>query len=273
MRVRVGPESAPRRRLWRARFTVPPEASPAREDEAGGPLRAVIRHNRLMGLERWTAVDSYVEDMLLGSDSVLDATLARARAAELPGAEVSPAQGKLLHLLARLQGARAILEIGTLAGYSTIWLARAVPRDGIVTSLEIEPGRGQIAAENVAAAGLADVVDIRIGPADQTLAQLVEQGRVFDLAFLDADKANNPRYLTWALQLLRPGGALIADNVVRGGALADHASADPNIAGLRRFHELLAADPRLDATTIQTVGRKGYDGFTLALLSLDDAPG
>jgi predicted O-methyltransferase YrrM len=194
---------------------------------------------------------------------VLDAALDASRAAGLPPHDVSPSQGRLLELLARIQGARAILEIGTLGGYSTIWLARALPEGGRLVTLEADPAYAEVARGNFARSGLANVVELRVGPALETLPQL--QGP-FDLVFIDADKRNNPAYLGWALELSRPGTLIVADNVVRGGALVDEASEDPAVQGVRRFHERLAAEPRLTGITIQTVGSKGYDGFTIALV-------
>lgn len=217
--------------------------------------------------ELWTAVDRYLEGLLVPRDPVLDAVLAAAAAAGLPPHEVAPTQGKLLHLLARLQGARAILELGTLAGVSTIWLARALPDGGTLVTLEADPGYAAVARESVARAGLAGVVEVRGGRAVDSLAELVDEGRgPFDLVFLDADKAGNPEYLGWALELTRPGSLIVADNVVRGGAVADPESADPSVRGVRRFLELVAAEPRLSATAIQTVGVKGHDGLALALV-------
>ena len=216
-----------------------------------------------MTQDRWAAVDRYVADLLARSDPVLDAALAASSAAGLPPHDVSPSQGKLLQLLARVQGARAILEIGTLGGYSTIWLARALPDGGRLVTLEADQGYAEVARANIARAGLAAIVELRVGPALETLPQL--RGP-FDLVFIDADKRSNPDYLARALELSRPGTLIVADNVVRAGALVDGDSDDPSVQGVRRFHELLAAEPRVSATTIQTVGAKGYDGFTLALV-------
>lgn len=214
---------------------------------------------------RWAAVDRYVKDLLLSPDPVLDAALEANAAAGLPAHDVSPPQGKLLLLLARMARARAILEVGTLGGYSTIWMARALPEDGRLVSLEIEGGYAEVARANVARAGLAERVDIRVGPAADSLRAMAENGEgPFDLVFIDADKPSNPAYLQAAIELSRPGTVIIGDNVVREGAVAEPDSDDPRVQGARRFHELLAADPRLDATTIQTVGSKGHDGFSLA---------
>src|ERR1700732_1383284 len=214
----------------------------------------------------WSAVDQYIIDMLVPSDAALDAALEASSAAGLPAIQVTPNQGKLLHLLARLQGARKILEIGTLGGYSTIWLARALPEDGHLVTLEALPKHARVAEANIANAGLADIVEIRIGPALDTLPKLGEEGKgPFDLTFIDADKERIPEYFRWALELSHPGSVVIVDNVVRGGAVADDATNDPDVKGVRRFIELLAAEPRVSATALQTVGSKGWDGFALAL--------
>ncbi len=220
-----------------------------------------------MSQELWTAVDSYVEGLLIGPDAALDAALATSVAAGLPEIAVTPSQGKLLFLLARMVGARRILEIGTLGGYSTIWLARALPADGGVVTLEADPKHFEVARKNIARAGLAKVVDQRLGLALETLAELVEEGAgPFDFVFIDADKENTAEYFGWAVHLSRPGTAILVDNVVREGELADAATTDPQVLAMRRFHDALAADIRVSATTIQTVGGKGYDGFTLAVV-------
>jgi len=220
-----------------------------------------------MNQEQWTAVDRYVTDLLLPADPVLAAALEASTAAGLPSIQVSPPQGRLLELLARLQGARSILEIGTLGGYSTICLARALPPGGRLVTLELEPRHAAVARENLARAGLGGVVELRLGPAADTLAQLAAEGAgPFDLVFIDADKAGYPDYLAASLRLARRGSVILADNVVRHGAVADPACADPAVQGVRRFHALVAAEPRVRATVIQTVGAKGYDGFTLALV-------
>ena len=216
----------------------------------------------------WRAVDDYYSGLLLDPDAALDAALEANAAAGLPAIDVSPAQGKMLHLLARAIGARRILEIGTLGGYSTIWLARAVQPDGqieggSVVTCEIDPHHARVAAENVARAGLADTVDIRVGPALQTLAGLTGP---FDLAFVDADKPSNAEYFAHALRLSRPGGVIVVDNVVRNGRVLDPSGGAADVAGTRRFAEVLAAEERVDATVIQTVGGKGYDGFALAVV-------
>jgi predicted O-methyltransferase YrrM len=219
-----------------------------------------------MNQASWSAVDRYIDDLFVPPDPALDAALAASAAAGLPPINVAPNQGKLLMLLARLQGARRILEIGTLGGYSTIWLARAVPEGGRVVTLEADERHAEVARANIARAGLADRVELRLGPALETLRALPAEP-VIDLAFIDADKPNNPHYLDWALKLTRRGSLIIADNVVRGGAVAAGDSADPSVAGIRRFNEKLAAEPRVSATEIQTVGSKGYDGFALALVT------
>lgn len=182
--------------------------------------------------------------------------------------QVAANQGKLLNLLARLQGARTVLEIGTLGGYSTIWLARALPEGGSVVTLEADPECAEVARRNIERAGLADVVEVRVGPALDTLPLLAEQGYgPFDVVFIDADKPSNPDYLAWSLKLTRPGSLIVADNVVRDGEVADAASEDPKVRGVRRFTELVAAEPTLTATALQTVGTKGYDGLLMALVT------
>jgi predicted O-methyltransferase YrrM len=221
-----------------------------------------------MTQERWTAVDDYLTGALLPSDAAIDDALTASDTAGLPREAVSPTQGKLLHLLARSVGAKNILEIGTLGGYSTIWLARALPTNGRLVTLEANATHAEVARSNVTNAGLADIVTLHQGPALDSLATLVKQdAEPFDLIFIDADKPNNPAYLEWALKLSRPGTLIIGDNVVRDGAVADPTSADPKVQGVRRFIELIAENPRLDATAIQTVGSKGYDGFVLALVN------
>jgi predicted O-methyltransferase YrrM len=218
--------------------------------------------------ERWTAVDRYLADLLVPPDPALDAALRASAAAGLPPHDVTPNQGRLLELLARVHGARAILELGTLGGYSTIWLARALPPDGRLITLEADPRYAEVARANIARAGLADVVDLRLGRALETLPEVAAEGRgPFDLIFLDADKASNPDYFAWALELSRRGSLIIADNVVRAGAVVDSASGDASVRGVRRFLELLGADARVSATAIQTVGSKGYDGFAVALVT------
>ena len=221
-----------------------------------------------MSQEKWTAVDEYVSGLLAPHDDALDAALRVSDEAGLPAIQVSPPQGKLLQLLAQTLGARTVLEFGTLGGYSTIWLGRALPADGRLITLEASPEYAEVARKNIARAGLGDIVELRVGPALETLPQLDAEGAgPFDLTFIDADKANTPDYFAWALEHSRPGGLIIADNVVRAGALTDADSDDPTIPAQRRFHEMLAAEPRVSATTIQTVGIKGHDGFTIALVT------
>jgi predicted O-methyltransferase YrrM len=216
-----------------------------------------------MTQELWSQVDHYLGEALVPVDPALDAALAASKAAGLPEIAVAPNQGKLLNLLARLAGARSILEIGTLGGYSTIWLARALPADGRLITLEADPKHAEVARANIAAAGFADVVDVRLGKA---LDMLPSVEGPFDLVFIDADKPNTPHYFEWALRLSRLGTVIIVDNVIRSGAVADASNTDPAILGVRKLHELIAAEPRVDATALQTVGVKGYDGFTLALV-------
>jgi predicted O-methyltransferase YrrM len=213
--------------------------------------------------EPWAEVDRYLIDRLVTDDPARDAIEVSA-AAGLPQHEVSPPQGKLLHLLARMAGARQILKLGTLGGYSTIWLAAALPDGGRVTTLEADAAYAETARANVERAGFADRVDLRVGPALQSLPGI--EGP-FDLIFIDADKRSNPDYLEWALRLSRPGTVIVADNVVRDGTVIDSDSADRSVQGIRRFLDMVAAEPRIDATAIQTVGSKGYDGFVLAIVT------
>jgi predicted O-methyltransferase YrrM len=223
-----------------------------------------------MTQEQWTAVDRYITEVLVPGDAALEAALEASAAAGLPPINVTPNQGKLLMLLALIQGARSILEIGTLGGYSTIWLARALPAGGRLITLEADPKHAEVARANIARAGLADVVELRQGRALDTLPQLAAERRgPFDLIFIDADKPSNPDYVVWALALSRRGSLIVIDNVVREGAVADAGSDDPSVRGVRRMNELLAAEPRVSATAIQTVGSKGYDGFALALVTAD----
>ncbi|MEN3307432.1 MAG: hypothetical protein V7603_3634 [Micromonosporaceae bacterium] len=220
--------------------------------------------------EQWTAVDAYFTDRLAPPDPVLEAALAASDAAGLPPINVAPNQGKLLELLARVRGARTILELGTLGGYSTIWLGRTLIPDGRMVTLEAQPRHAEVARANLARAGLADIVEVRVGPALETLPKLAADGvGPFDLIFLDADKISYPEYLTWSLRLSRPGTLIVADNVVRGGTVTDARSRDESVHGLRRFTDMLAAEPRVTATAIQTVGSKGYDGFALAIVTGD----
>jgi predicted O-methyltransferase YrrM len=203
-------------------------------------------------------------------DPVLEAALQTSAAAGLPPIQVAPNQGKLLQLLAQLQGARTILEIGSLGGYSTIWLARALPADGRLITLEVDPKHAEVSQANLARAGLAGIVEVRLGPALETLPQLAAEGLgPFDFIFIDADKPGYPDYFSWALKLARRGSVIIADNVVRQGAVIDPESSDANVQGVRTMNELIAAEPRVSATALQTVGSKGYDGFVMALVTAD----
>ncbi len=220
-----------------------------------------------MDQEAWRAVDAYFIERLGLSDPALEAALAANAPAGLPPHDVSPPQGKFLNLIARMIGARRILEIGTLGAYSTIWLVRALPDDGLAVTLEIDADRAGVARVNLERAGLSDRTDIRVGPALETLPLIEEEGiGPFDLVFIDADKANNVNYLDWAIRLGRPGTVVVVDNVVRDGAVTDSASTHPSVRGTRAVFDMLATEPRLDATAIQTVGGKGWDGFVLAVL-------
>lgn len=217
--------------------------------------------------DQWTAVDTYLTDLVVQPEAALGAALIASTAAGLPSIAVSAPQGKLLMLLAKMIQARDILEIGTLGGYSTIWMARALAKGGRLVTLESNPAHAEVARRNVAHAGLGQVVEVIVGPAIETLPALVESRRgPFDLIFIDADKPGIPEYFAWSLKLARRGSAIVVDNVVRDGALIDSASADANVQGVRRFHEMIAAEPRVSCTTIQTVGSKGYDGFTVAVV-------
>ncbi|MGH9115121.1 MAG: O-methyltransferase [Acidimicrobiales bacterium] len=215
----------------------------------------------------WTEVDDYIDSRVVRPDPVLGRALAATAEAGMPPIAVSAAQGKLLALIARMIGARRVLEIGTLGGYSTIWLAGALPAGGSLLSLEIDPAHAEVATANLAAAGLAGVAEVEVGAALDVLPTLsTEPGDRFDLVFIDADKANIPEYFEWSLKLTHPGSVIIVDNVVRDGKVADANSEDPSVLGVRRLHDLLATTTAVSATTIQTVGAKGYDGFTLALV-------
>lgn len=221
-----------------------------------------------MSQELWTAVDAYIAKALIGPDAALEAALADSAAAGLPAINVTPCLGKFLQLQARMLGARNILEIGTLGGYSTIWLARALPAGGRLMTLEVDSKHAAIARANFARAGLADNIELRLGPALETLPQIASEGRgPFDLIFIDADKASIPDYFSWSLKLARIGSLIVVDNVVRKGAVIDADSSDESVRGVRRFNDMLAAEKRVTATTIQTVGAKGYDGFTMALVT------
>jgi predicted O-methyltransferase YrrM len=218
----------------------------------------------------WTDIDRYITDLLMPPDPALDAALKATADADLPQINVAPNQGKLLHLLAQIQGARSVLEIGTLGGYSTIWLARALPPDGRLITLEADPRHAEVARANIARAGLTEVVDVRVGRAADTLPQLADEGLgPFDLFFIDADKQSIADYFQWALRLSRRGSLIIVDNVIRRGDVLDASSEDPVVAGTRRFYDVLAAEPRVSATALQTVGSKGHDGFALALVTAD----
>jgi len=218
--------------------------------------------------ETWTAVDHYVTHVLRLSDDALEAALEESDAAGLPAIAVSVPQGKLLNILARLGHARRILEIGTLGGYSTIWMARALPPDGELITLEIDPKHAEVARVNIERAGFADRVDVRVGPAIDALPKIAAENKdPFDLIFIDADKPSIPDYFTWSLRLSRPGTVIIVDNVVREGAVIDAASEDASVKGVRRLNEMLAAELRVSATVLQTVGTKGYDGFAVVLVT------
>ena len=218
--------------------------------------------------KQWTKVDHYINKLFVPSDPALSATLKASKAAGLPEISVTPNQGKLLYLLARATKARRILEIGTLGGYSTIWLARALPKNGRLISLEADPTHAKVAAKNIARARLSTRVEIRLGPAQETLPKLLRQHHsAFDLIFIDADKSGYPEYLAWALKLSHPGSLIVADNVVQKGAVVDPTHANPDVRGIRRFNKALAIEPRVTATAIQTVGSKGYDGFSIALVT------
>lgn len=213
--------------------------------------------------DRWRNVDDYIAGQLLGPDPVLDAALAANQAGELPAIDVAPVQGKFLHLLARMAGAKRILEVGTLGGYSTIWLARALPEGGRLTTLEVDPHHADVARANIAGAGFADRVEVIVGPALDSLKGLTGP---FDFVFIDADKQNNAPYVQAAIGLSRPGTTIVVDNVVREGGLLDADSRDERIVGTRRLFETVAAEPRLSATAIQTVGAKKWDGFLIAVV-------
>jgi predicted O-methyltransferase YrrM len=215
----------------------------------------------------WTEVDRYVGDLLAPHDEALEEALRASVEAGLPQIQVSPPQGKLLQMLAQIRGARTILELGTLGAYSTIWLARALPPDGRLVTVEAEPRNAEVARANIERAGLGDLVELRVGAGLDVLTELDGEGAgPFDLTFIDADKVNTPHYFAWALEHSSAGSLIVADNVVRGGTLADADSDDPTVQAQRHLHRVLATEPRVSATTIQTVGAKGYDGFTLAIV-------
>jgi predicted O-methyltransferase YrrM len=220
-----------------------------------------------MSQDLWTAVDDYIEELLVAPDAALDAAREASAAAGLPEIAVTPSQGKLLYLLARMVRARRILEIGTLGGYSTIWLGRALPPRGRLVTLEADAKHFDVARENIARAGLSKRVDQRLGLALETLPLVAAEGAgPFDFVFIDADKESSVEYFEWALRLSRPGAAIVVDNVIRDGEVADPETEDERVQGIRRLNEALARESRVSATTIQTVGSKGYDGFTLILV-------
>lgn len=216
----------------------------------------------------WVVVEEYMDELLMPSDLVLDAARQASAAAGLPDIAVTPSQGKFLHLLARMRGARHILEIGTLGGYSTIWLARALPADGRLITIEADVKHCEVAQANLMRAGVGARVDLRMGDALDLLPELAAEGlEPFDFAFIDADKENTAEYFGWAVRLARPGAAIVVDNVVRDGEVADARTTDETVQGIQRFLDAVAAEPRVSATTLQTVSSKGYDGFTLALVT------
>jgi predicted O-methyltransferase YrrM len=221
-----------------------------------------------MTQQLWTSVDDYITRLFIQSDPIMQDTLAASEAAGLPSISVAPNEGRLLMLLAQLCGARNILEIGTLGGYSTIWLARGMVSEGSLITLEANPKHAEIARLNIARAGFTDRVEVRVGPARDTLSQLASEGRrPFDLIFIDADKESYPEYLAWSIKLSRPGTLIIADNVIRDGKILDPTDTDPRVQGARRFNQLLAEEPRVKATVIQTVGGKGHDGMAIAIVT------
>jgi len=222
----------------------------------------------LADANRWSAVDGYFAELLAPSNAQLESTLAKNASAGLPPHDVSALQGKMLALFIKMVNASRVLEIGTLGGYSTIWMARALPDHGCVLTIEANPAHANVARANISDAGMADRVDLRVGKALDVLPTL---GGPFDLIFIDADKPNNPSYLQWALRLSRPGTVIIGDNVVRGGAVLDAASDDANVRGVREYLQMMANEPRLSATAIQTVGEKGWDGFALAVVGPPDS--
>jgi predicted O-methyltransferase YrrM len=216
----------------------------------------------------WEAVDKYFDEMLIPRDSALDDALAAASAENLPAIQVSSVQGKLLHLLARIMGARNILEIGTLGGYSTIWMARALPEGGRIITLEADPKHAEVAQKNFARAGVENKVELRLDKALDTLPKVAADGRdPFDMFFIDANKSNMPEYFEWSLKLARKGSVIIADNVVREGAVLDAGSKDADIQGIRRFLEMVGKEKRVSGTALQTVSTKSYDGFALVLVT------
>lgn len=220
-----------------------------------------------MDLSLWHEVDDYFSSKLKNSDSLMSSILKANVVEGLPSIDVSPNQGKLLYLIAKLKGAKTILEIGTLGGYSTVWLARALPEDGHLVTLEFSQKHAEVARKNIKNAGFENTIDIIVGPALESLPTLKNKGfSSFDFIFIDADKQNNPGYLKWALELSKPGTVIIMDNVVRNGKVIENSSDDPNVQGIRQFVDLLAKEPRIDSTAIQTVGSKGYDGFVIGVV-------
>ncbi|KVP17912.1 methyltransferase [Burkholderia multivorans] len=220
-----------------------------------------------MDQDQWNRVDAYFSATLVPSDDVLDAALAASEAAGLPAINVAPNQGKLLQLLATIRGARRILEVGTLGGYSTIWLARALPAGGRLVTLELNPAHAAVATQNIARAGFADVVSVVVGSAKDSLARLIAEGEApFDFIFIDADKDNNRAYLDAALKLSRPGTVIVVDNVVRRGRVADPDNRDPDVVGVREGFARIVAEPKLTTTAVQTVGQKGWDGFSISIV-------
>ncbi|WP_282936858.1 O-methyltransferase [Paenibacillus sp. RC67] len=216
----------------------------------------------------WNQVDQYMQEQLIPNDPVLEEALANNQKAGLPAYDVSPSQGKLLNLFIQMRGAQRILEIGTLGGYSTIWMARALPSDGHLVTIEVDPHHAEVARTNLALAQIDHKVELRVGDALEQLSRMDEEHTApFDLIFIDADKPNNPHYLKWALRFSRPGTIIIGDNVVRDGEVINENSADPRVIGVRKFFELLSEEPRITATAIQTVSSKGYDGFVIGIVS------
>lgn len=218
--------------------------------------------------DKWEKVDNYITERLIPHDTVLEQVLTANKQAGLPSYDVTPSQGKFLHLIARMSGAKRILEIGTLGGYSTIWLARALPTDGRVVTLELDPVHAQVAQKNLSLARVEEMVELRVGDALAELARMEEEGaEPFDLIFIDADKPNNPHYLKWALRFSHPGTVMIGDNVIRDGEIIREDSPDPRVQGVRQFYDLLAEESGITATAIQTVGSKGYDGFVIGIVA------
>ncbi|MDH6429360.1 methyltransferase [Paenibacillus odorifer] len=216
----------------------------------------------------WDKVDQYITERLIPQDAVLEEVLVTNQQAGLPPFDVSPSQGKFLNLLVQMKGARRILEIGTLGGYSTIWMARALPSDGQIVTLELDPIHAQVAKANLSLAEVDHLVELRVGDALEQLSQMKQEGvEPFDFIFIDADKPNNPNYLKWALQFSQPGTVILGDNVIREGEVINENSEDARVVGVREFYDLLAEESRISATAIQTVGSKGYDGFVLGIVN------